>query len=475
MESMLNADKKSRGGFYYLLPLFLLVGGLAAYFWWPTNARPSVKTTLAIQVSEKPETKTKETPLATIVSESPFKQIAVKSVVLPTQAVAAKQITEAASVKENVTAPAVSVPINNDLSMKLEENMPSVKSTGPQALSNESPVVTSSPATNNLPEIDNTPANATPLTVLAVPTGEINLPQTNTVERTPVRSETAAGTAVNAQAESVSEKTKPSEKQTRAEENSSEQTTVIKPSQVLTTVQSLSTTASAEEVKDSVAGKTLPAENFTPVIVPEATSFLFFDLGGTYQLGYADGGNREANDFNPSFGLSLMNTVRRQWDFKLGIQYQSVRSLSFSKHVSKVTRYGLGEDNQVTVITPSTLHYVYMPVGISYRLSDKNVFSAQYRLGYLLNVSSKVETYNEHFNYTDNYKTYRTAGYTEGFALFDSQIDLGYRRQISKDLWLNADIYVGLTDIKNNTFFGSQVFERNSGIKISLMYQLFKK
>jgi hypothetical protein len=59
--------------------------------------------------------------------------------------------------------------------------------------------------------------------------------------------------------------------------------------------------------------------------------------------------------------------------------------------------------------------------------------------------------------------------------LFDSQIDLGYRRQISKDLWLNADIYVGLTDIKNNTFFGSQVFERNSGIKISLMYQLFKK
>ncbi|MEI6021713.1 MAG: hypothetical protein WCR21_11345, partial [Bacteroidota bacterium] len=232
---------------------------------------------------------------------------------------------------------------------------------------------------------------------------------------------------------------------------------------------------SISTLPDTSKAKAVAEEIITPTVLPSATTFLFLELGAGYNLGYQNPSVKDGNGFNPHFGLQLLSAINKNYSFSFGIQYQSLGHLNYSRHISKVTRYGLGEDSYVTVITPSTAHYLYLPLRFNYQMKEKNVFSLGCNIGYLMNVSSKVETYNEHFNYVDNYKTYYTGGYTEGFAMFESQLALAYRRKLYRDIWLRSELYIGLTDMKNNTFFNSTVFERNSGIKVSLMYQLFKK
>ena len=87
---------------------------------------------------------------------------------------------------------------------------------------------------------------------------------------------------------------------------------------------------------------------------------------------------------------------------------------------------------------------------------------------------TKVETYTETLYTTENHETYNTGGYTEGFKLFTSQMAVFYRRQLMKDLWMNADFVFGLNDIKENSFFKINSIERNTGIKLTLTYNLFK-
>ena len=203
-------------------------------------------------------------------------------------------------------------------------------------------------------------------------------------------------------------------------------------------------------------------------------NILNFELGASYMFGWKNPDGRDAAGLNAVVGLNYLSNVYQQYWFSLGIQYTSVKNLNYSSKTSKVTRYKLGEESDVTTITPSTLHYLSFPIKLQYQLNNKNSFGLGYTANYLFNVESKVETYTETLYTTENHETYNTGGYTEGFKLFTSQMAVFYRRQLMKDLWMNADFVFGLNDIKENSFFKINSIERNTGIKLTLTYNLFK-
>lgn len=206
------------------------------------------------------------------------------------------------------------------------------------------------------------------------------------------------------------------------------------------------------------------------------STFFSIEAGASYVFGWKNSDIKEGNGFNPVFGINYHTSFTQKTFLSIGIQYTSLGNMSFNSHTFKVTRYGLGEESKVTIITPNKIQYLVVPIKLDYHLNASNIIGLGCNIAYLLNVESKIETYNEGFSVAKaNYTISKTKGYTEGFKTFDTQLSFFYKRQLYKNLFLNTEFVYGLTDIKDNSFFKSSVFERNQGIKATLVYKLFKK
>ena len=215
---------------------------------------------------------------------------------------------------------------------------------------------------------------------------------------------------------------------------------------------------------------------------PAYLKHLFFiEAGANYLAGWPAPQKRDAAGFNPVAGIGYINNLTENLGLSLGIHYTSIGHLGAFSHTSKVNTLGLGEQSAVTVITPSKLHYLALPLRLTMAIDDKNSFGIGYTLAYLLTVDGKVETYDQATDYEHggsirtNYKTSSTRGYTQGFSAFDSQLSVLYRRKLYKQLFINTELQLGLTDLKDNKFFATNSFERTIGLKATLMYNIFKK
>ncbi len=206
----------------------------------------------------------------------------------------------------------------------------------------------------------------------------------------------------------------------------------------------------------------------------EKPLILSIEAGVSYLYGWKNPGKTDADGYNPFIGINYFQAILDKLSVSLGIQYTSVSHLSYSSHTTKVSSLGLGEDSKVTVFTPTKLHYLIAPLRFHYRFSPQNVAGLGCNMAYLLTVETDVETYNQNIRGTDGNSLYKDKGYTQGFRPFDIQLTGFYRRRLTSNLSFNAEIFYGLTDVKENSFFHSNVFERNSGLKISLVYNIQK-
>jgi hypothetical protein len=174
-------------------------------------------------------------------------------------------------------------------------------------------------------------------------------------------------------------------------------------------------------------------------------------------------------------GVNYARNVSRDIKLSLGIHYTSVNNLKSYSNISKQSSYGFGETAKVTVITPNKIHYLLLPLKIAYAIDEKNTVGLGYTFGYLITVKSKVENYTQSINSKTETTITKTTGYTKGFKPFDSQLALFYRRKILGNLYANMELFLGLTDIKDNSFFGSSNVDRNVGVKFTMMYNIFNR
>lgn len=231
----------------------------------------------------------------------------------------------------------------------------------------------------------------------------------------------------------------------------------------------------------AVSHPTIVAENTDPVyegVEPEPkyqTIRFSIEAGTSYLYGWKNPKNRDANGFNPVFGLNCFNTFSPKLSFSFGLQYTTVNKLSYSNYTSKVIRLKLGEESEVSVYTPVKMHYVIFPLRLNYDFSVKNTLGFGCNAAYLVNLESELETYTEKPNSTEGYNLTKTYGYTQGFKKYDVQASVFYKRRLYPNLSANVEAFFGLTDIKDNDFFKLNAFERNAGVKLTLVYNILKK
>jgi hypothetical protein len=210
-------------------------------------------------------------------------------------------------------------------------------------------------------------------------------------------------------------------------------------------------------------------ESFKP------STFLSIDAGFMYSLGWAYHTTKEAAGFNGAGGVSITRVLTKKMSLLAGLQYNSLAHLSYSSYISTNTQYGFGYTETKTIVTPDILHYLVVPVKVQFQLNDKNSLSLGANVLYLLNTSSKVEN-DTRSDFGTPSTTFATkSGYRDGFANWDIQPALAYRRKLYKAFSVSAEVYCGLIDLKNNVTFGQVKTERNSGLKLTLTFNLAHK
>lgn len=209
--------------------------------------------------------------------------------------------------------------------------------------------------------------------------------------------------------------------------------------------------------------------------VAKINGHCYVELGGYFNLGWKYQGTREGMGINPYLGMSYLTLLTDKLSFSIGAYYSTLAQLKLDKRTIKSSKIVFGEESDVVSITPSTINYILIPLKVGYDIGSNQSITMGTTIGYLLDVQSKVETYSVSLGTQQNHKTYKTGGYVEGFKTFNTQLSVGYRRRLYKNLWMNAEVLYGLTDVRDNTFFGINLKEKMTGLKIGVTYDLLKK
>ncbi len=207
--------------------------------------------------------------------------------------------------------------------------------------------------------------------------------------------------------------------------------------------------------------------------VKQATIFSI-DAGANYVVGWKYNTAKEAAGFNAVLGASVMHYFTTKWSILVGLQYNSLAHLSYSNYSSIGTQYNFGYNQTKTTVTPKMIYYMAIPLKWQYHINENNGISLGVNILYLLNTSSTVDAYTQTDFTTSNHTTVTKRGYMDGFSTWDIQPALAYRRRIYKGFSISGEAYYGLMDIKNNSFFGINKSEKNSGFKLVLSYSFIK-
>jgi hypothetical protein len=211
------------------------------------------------------------------------------------------------------------------------------------------------------------------------------------------------------------------------------------------------------------------------LLKPGQDDGIFIEAGGIWFNGWLANGVRDARGFSPLLGFNYQHKPAKLFTLSFGVQYYQVPALMNSSKTSRISHYNYGEESEVTVITPSALHYLGIPLRFQYDANSRNSIGVGVNFAYLITVDANVQTHDEKPGFKGNYNNMTLNGYTQGFSWFDSQVALYYRRNIGQHFGIQGEVFFGLTDIKEDHFFTLNARENNSGVKIALIYYAFAK
>ena len=227
------------------------------------------------------------------------------------------------------------------------------------------------------------------------------------------------------------------------------------------------TVTNADAPKDTIAA--IAARPDTDYVSHRKLHFNV-EAGGLLLKGWKNAERTDAAGINPYVGINYITDLGNSMQFLIGAQYTSVGNLRNTTYTAKISRLGLGEESHVSVYTPLKMHYLVVPLRLEYAHDLSNHFGLGLNIAYLMTMKSRLETYDQKLNSIANYQTTTVTGYTEGFRNFDYQLSGFYKRRL-----VNAELIYGLTDVKSDDFYATRTFERHVGIKLGLVYNLFKE
>lgn len=219
----------------------------------------------------------------------------------------------------------------------------------------------------------------------------------------------------------------------------------------------------------TAAGSAGPTGNDS-ILSFRSRDVLYYEIGAGWLGGWKYGSLHDGRGLTPIGGIGFIDRIDNQRSVSFGVQYMMISNLDAASRTSRVTSFRFGEESSVTVIKPTTLHYLVIPLRYMHYVSRSDVFGGGINLGYLLNVDATISRYQERPGYRSDPEQSRLSGYTEGFSWYDTQLSGFYRRDFGRFFGFQTELFFGLVDIKNNSFFRQENNERNSGIKLTLIY-----
>ena len=240
------------------------------------------------------------------------------------------------------------------------------------------------------------------------------------------------------------------------------------------TQMAVATTDSTKKHDSTTTTSTVVTSNQQqPAQTSKYTHTLFsVDAGAGYSLGWMKAGATQGSGFSPVLGISVTHYFSTNISALIGLQYNSLTNVN-TLYSSTSAQYDFGAVSDVTSVTLKTLYYVALPIKFQYSLNSNSMVSGGVNILYLLNSNSNVVSYNQNYFGTSGYTSTDKMGYMDGLNNLDAQVTLAYRRKIQR-FTVSAEGYYGLLDIENNSFFNTNVFERNSGLRIMLSYDIIK-
>lgn len=232
-----------------------------------------------------------------------------------------------------------------------------------------------------------------------------------------------------------------------------------------------------ERKKDSIQNLNKIADPIAPLNIDGIASInlIFIDAGANAQIGWKYINIKEAQGITPVIGISLIHYFNQKWSVNAGVQYSNIAYLK-TNTFNSVTNYSFGVTTKTSIFKPYTLHYVGVPLYINYHITEKNAIFAGAGFSYLMNNKIRVQS-GQSYTVTPSYVQNISSSPNEirnGFYNdFDVSISAGYRRKLNGHFSIAPVFYFGLTDIKKDSFFGLNQFERNSGLKVILSYSIF--
>jgi Outer membrane protein beta-barrel domain len=213
-----------------------------------------------------------------------------------------------------------------------------------------------------------------------------------------------------------------------------------------------------------------------PFILQGKKNLFSVEAGFLWTGGWDYGSNTQGHGFNYVAGIGFLHYLKSKIFIKTGLQFSDFGNMSSAPYTSQRQSGNVVNDS---VVTTKRLYYLTIPVQVEYYVGkntiggNKNTVGGGFSVSYLIGSSGSVTTYQQFDNYPPvNIQEYSHSATLKGYATWNTSIDLFYKRTFNRKFSMYVIGYYGLTDIKNNSFFATNLFERDKGLKILVSYNL---
>ncbi len=172
-------------------------------------------------------------------------------------------------------------------------------------------------------------------------------------------------------------------------------------------------------------------------------------------------------------GFYYSVNVAKNFNISTGLSYRSKSGKGVELSRTQTT-YGFGKTERTETLALDRLHYIDLPLEVSYDIKGKHSIIAGASIGYLAGVRSSLATKNEESLYASSEESKNTWNYRDGLNNFDANLRLGYDYQLQNNLSIGGMVQYGLLDITNDQTFNVVDNSNNLEVRVTLKYTPFK-
>jgi hypothetical protein len=197
-----------------------------------------------------------------------------------------------------------------------------------------------------------------------------------------------------------------------------------------------------------------------------SVNYFFIEAGATFIPGFSPG-FRSGRSINPVLGAGYCFRIGMKTSLQAALHYTFIGNVSDSTLIYTNTTFGFSSQTEYTEVNLKRLHYASVPLTFIYHLNSKNAFNAGMNINYLFTTEIHLHTYSDA---NSDISSVSKFGYLQGINRFDFQFAGGYARTFGPHWSAEISLYAGLMDIKKNSFYGVNKFERNKGLQFTIQY-----